>query len=178
MNAIDLNISERAVELRRNFDRSFVEAVHVETIATEDFLSIHVAGDRYVLRLVEIAGLFADRKVTPLPSRIAELRGVAGFRGAMVPIYDLAALLGYPLSADARWMAVAAGNGVGLAFDSFDGHFRAPSATVASRSESESREHVRQILRAEDGPRSIIDIPSIISAIGKRIPEAAAKKEH
>ena len=43
---------------------SFVEVQHFEPVATEDFLSIHVGGDPYVLRLAEIAGLFVDKKIT------------------------------------------------------------------------------------------------------------------
>ncbi len=178
MSASDFHISEQAVELRRAFDRSFVELQRFEPVATEDFLSIHVGGEPYVLRLTEIAGLFVDKKVTELPTRVAELRGVAAFRGAMVPVYDLAPLLGYSPSKATRWMVMAATARVALAFDAFDGHFRFPLAAIASRPESNSQDHIRQIVRADGGIRSIIHLPSVIAAIRNQVPEAAPKKEH
>jgi purine-binding chemotaxis protein CheW len=178
MSLSDLHISERAAELRRSFDRSFVEVQHFEPILTEDFLSIHVGGDPYVLRLAEIAGLFTDKRITEVPTRVAELKGVAGFRGTMVPVYDLAALLHYPPSKATRWMVLAQAAPVALAFDAFDGHFRFPRQAVTSRAEADSHGHVRQIVHAEDGPRSIVHLPSVIAAIRKHVPDAAAKKEH
>jgi chemotaxis signal transduction protein len=177
MSAAELHISEQAAGLRRAFDRSFVELQHFEPVATEDFLSIHVGGAPYLLRLTEIAGLFVDKKIAWLPTRVAELKGVAGFRGRMVPVYDLAALLRYPPSGATRWMVMAAAAPVALAFDAFDGHFRFARDAVASRPESESLEHVRQIVRANGGIRSIIHLPSVVAAIRSYVPEAATKKE-
>jgi chemotaxis signal transduction protein len=178
MSATEVHISERAAELRQTFDRSFVEAQHVEAVATEDFLAIHVGGDPYVLRLAEIGGLFVDKSITELPSRVAELKGIAGFRGAMLPVYDLAALLGYPRANATRWMVRAAGAPVALAFDSFDGHFRFSRDAVASHGDSSSSEHIHEIVRADNRTRSIIHLPSVIAAIRKRAPEVALNKEH
>jgi chemotaxis signal transduction protein len=178
MNAVELHISERAAELGRTFDRGFVEIQHIESVATEDFLSIHVGGDPYVLRLAEIGGIFVDKKVTDLPSHVAELKGIAGFRGAMLPVYDLAALLGYPPANATRWMVRAADAPVALAFDAFDGHFRFPRDAVASHDDSSSNEHIHEIVRAGDRARSIIHLPSVIAAIRKRAPEAGSNKEH
>jgi purine-binding chemotaxis protein CheW len=177
MSAVELHISGRAANLRRNFDRSFVEAQHFEPVATEDFLSIRLAGDSYVLRLAEIGGLFVDKKVTALPSSVAELKGVAGFRGVIVPVYDLAALLGYPPSGAARWMVMVAAARVALAFDAFDGHFRFAGGAVASHANSNSREHVRQIVRSKDRVHAVIHLPSIIAAIRNRVRAATPNKE-
>jgi len=44
--------------------------------------------------MAEVSGLFADKKVTRLPSPVSELSGIAGLRGAVLPVYDLAMLLG------------------------------------------------------------------------------------
>lgn len=174
----DVHISDRAAELRRAFDRSFVEVQHFQSVATEDFLSVNVGGDPYVLRLGEVAGLFADKKVTRLPSGVAELSGVAGFRGAIVPVYDLAALLRYPASQSARWMVIAAEAPVALAFDSFDGHCRFATDAVAARDGVDSGGHLDKIVRASDFVRPIVNIPSIVAAIRARGPIAGAIKEH
>jgi chemotaxis signal transduction protein len=177
MSAVELHISERAAELRNEFDRSFVEARYFQAVETEDFLAIHAGGDPYALRLREIAGLFADRKITELPSAVIELKGIAAFRSAMVPVYDLAALLRYPPSTATRWMVLAAEARVALAFDSFDGHVRLARTGVASHEGAAAREHLHQIGRTGDGARPIIHLPFVIAAIRKRIP-AAAHKEH
>jgi chemotaxis signal transduction protein len=168
MSAAEVHISDRAAELRRTFDRSFIEVQHIESVATEDFLAIHVGGDPYVLRLAEVAGLHAERKITALPSRVGELKGLAGFRGAMLPVYDLAALLGYRPSSEARWMVIAADTPIALAFDTFDRHCRLPRAAVTSEGNAPSRDHLGQIVRAENFVRPIVNVPSLVAAIRSR----------
>jgi chemotaxis signal transduction protein len=174
----DVHISKRAAGLREAFDQSFVVAQHYDPVDTADFLAIRVGGDPFMLRLGEIAGFHADKKITPLPSRVAELRGVAGFRGTMIPVYDLAALLRYPNAKSPRWLAIAAAAPVALAFDSFDGHFRFAADTVASRDGADAEEHLRQVVRTEQFVRPIIDIPSIVAAIRGRAPIAGKTQEH
>ncbi len=161
-----LQVSRRAEELRVAFDRSFVEAAHFEAVTTADFLLVHVGGDPYALRLAEIAGLYADKKVTALPSRVSELRGVAGFRGAMVPVYDLATMLRYAPASAPRWIVLSAEAPVGFAFDAFDGHFR--SARPASEGERSDRsEHVREVVSAARENRPVVNLPSIVAAVRK-----------
>jgi chemotaxis signal transduction protein len=168
MSATEVHISDRAAELRQTFDRSFVAVQHVEAVATEDFLAIHVGGDPYMLRLWEVAGLYAERKITALPSQVAELKGIAGFRGAMVPVYDLAALLRYPPSNGTRWMVLAADAPVALAFDTFDRHCRLPRAAVTSEGNAQPGDHLGQIVRAENFVRPIINVTSLVAAIRSR----------
>ena len=56
-----------------------------------------MGGDPHALRINDIAGLYADMKITPCPSPVpAVARSSPAFRGEVVPVYDLAALLGYP----------------------------------------------------------------------------------
>jgi len=177
MIAPSADVSQRASELRQAFDRSFAETQHFVPIETEDFLAIHVGGDPHMLRLLDVAGLYSDKKVTSLPSSVAALRGIAGFRGTMLPVYDLAALLRYPRAEAPRWLAIAAEAPIALAFDAFDEHFRFPRAAIASTAGSDSREHVRQIVRADHWVRPIVHLPSIIAAIRTHIPDATSKKE-
>jgi purine-binding chemotaxis protein CheW len=165
MSAVEAGISGRAAELRQIFDRSFIQVQHVESVATEDFLAIHVAGDPYALRLSEVAGLYAERKITPVPTNVAELKGIAAFRGTMVPVYDLAALLRYPPSSTARWIVRAANAPVALAFDAFDRHCRLPCAAVSSESSTRSSDYLGQIIRAGDFVRPLVNLPSLIAAI-------------
>jgi purine-binding chemotaxis protein CheW len=167
-----VHISDRAAALRQAFDRSFVEPQHYDVTETEDFLAIRVSGDAYMLRLTEVAGFYADKKITRLPSRVAALAGVAGFRGTMLPVYDLAVLLKYPPSQSARWMALATEAPLALTFDSFEGHFRFPIGTIAARDGADAEGYLKRVVRTEESVRPIIDIPSIVAAIRGQAPVA------
>jgi chemotaxis signal transduction protein len=168
---------ERAQALREAFDRSFSDVRRVETEATVDLLMIRVGADAYALRLVEVAGLFVDRAVTPLPTLVPELLGIAGFRATLVPVYDLRLLLGYSTGEAPRWMASTAGQPtVGLAFDRFEQHVRVPRAALAP-DDSLARRHIGQVARTVDGARPVVDISSVLGAVKVRALRGASSKE-
>jgi chemotaxis signal transduction protein len=177
MRGDESGLAGRAEELRHAFDRSFAEAPRAGTEALVDLLAIRVGGDSYALRLAEVAGLFVDRVVTPFPTLVPELLGIAGFRAALVPVYDLRALLGYSGGPPPRWMVSTAGErAVGLVFDSFELHVRvSPDALAAD--DTHARGHVRQIARLPDGVRPVIHLPSVLEAIKARAQSAARPKE-
>jgi len=170
-------LSGRVEELRRAFDQSFAEPVRVDTRETIDFISIRVAGDPYAIRMTEIAGLFADVRITSCPSPIAELRGIAGFRSTLTPVYDLAALLGCPMSS-ARWLTLVRGGALALAFDAFDGHFRVDPGAVASGQGSSASRHVHEIARQADHAWPVVDVPSVVATIKARATAAPYQKEN
>ena len=174
MSAVEAPVSGRAPALRRAFDATFALSIEEAPAAGDDFLSIRLGGDFYALRLTEVAGIFADRKITSLPTGVTELTGLAGFRGAMVPVYDLAALMHYPPAGAARWMAIAATAPVGFTFDRFEGHVRCPSGSIASALNSQVREHVRDVVHGADRGHFVIDLPSVIAAIRARAGAAAS----
>jgi chemotaxis signal transduction protein len=169
--------ADSAAEMRQAFDRSFAEPPRSELRETESFLAVRLGNDRYAIRLTETAGLFADRKVIRLPSPIPELRGIAGLRGAVLPVYDLAALLGYPSASAVRWLVVAKGASVAFAFEAFDGQLRIDLTAVVSHDGGTSREHVREVARTADLIRPIVNLPSVLAAIGQRMPAAGQQRE-
>jgi purine-binding chemotaxis protein CheW len=119
-------------ELRREFDAAFAVAPQVETARRESLLAVRIAGDGFAMRVSQIAGLFADKAVTPLTSPLAELKGLAGFRGRAAPVYDLGALLGYGSSGATRWLVLArTPEPLALAFDAFESHFSVATAAAA-----------------------------------------------
>lgn len=177
MSTAGIQASDRASALRATFDRSFAAPRNGDTIEEEGFLAIQLGEDAYALRIAEIAGFHADKTITPLPSRIAELRGIAGFRGAMLPVYDLAALLGHPSPDRTRWMVIVAGAPVALAFDVFGGHFRFPRSRVASHAGSASTGRVHDVVRVEERVYSVIDLSAIIARIKERVRVAAPNEE-
>jgi purine-binding chemotaxis protein CheW len=160
-----VNVS--ADELRLAFDRSFATAPSAEndTASTENLLAVRVGSHPYALRLAEVSGLFADKKITWLPSPSAALRGIAGLRGTVIPVYDLGMLLGYPRAAAPRWLLVTATTPVGLSFDGFDGYLSVRRGAIVPEARVEAVErHVREVLHAEVA-RPIIHLPSVLEAI-------------
>lgn len=146
--------SPRARELREAFDRSFAKAPPADPPQLENLLSIRVTDDPYVIRLADLAGLFADKAVTSVPGADPGFLGIAGFRGVVLPVYDLRVLLGYPAGGKApRWLAVTNARQIALAFDALDGYLRVPRGQLA----------------AQVPPRPLIDLNDITASIEQRL---------
>jgi chemotaxis signal transduction protein len=167
----------RAEELRSAFDRAFAAAPEGDVETTCDLLTIRVGGDAYALRLAEVGGLFVDRVVTPLPTLVPELVGIAGFRAALVPVYDLRTLLGYPPGEAGRWLVSTAGEQpVGFSFEKFEAHLRIRQEDLAA-DDSHARRHVRQIARTSDGARPVVQLSSVLEVIKARAAGVARARE-
>ncbi len=148
-----------AEALRRRFDESFAAPAGSKPQSVEDLLAIRVGADPYVLRLSQIAGLSASLKIVPVPSPIASLLGIVGFRGLMAPFYDLGALLGYQRAAEQRWTVfVRAPQTVGFGFETFESHLQIPVTSVTG-----------ETVRAAGALRRIIDMPSVVAMLKGQI---------
>jgi chemotaxis signal transduction protein len=161
---------DRAAGLRDAFDSSFSRAPAARAAASENLLTIRIGADRYALRLVSLAGLFAGKRIIWVPSPVPELLGIAGFRGTVRPVYDLAMLLGHPKGASPRWIAVAAPQAVGLAFDGFDSFVSAAPESVVTRPRGgadATQLHVDAFLEA-GGTYPIVDIASVLARIARK----------
>jgi chemotaxis signal transduction protein len=174
--------SDRVAALRLAFDRSFASVPAPANTSHLDLLAIRVGTTPYALRIAEIAGLFADKPIAPLPTMVPELLGIIGHRGAILPVYDLGALLGDPSiaatnGASPRWLALAAGKPIALAFARLDGHARiANDALVLQDGDAHAGHdrgdrtvrpvrHVREHARLDDRVRPIVSIASVLEAI-------------
>jgi hypothetical protein len=165
-------IEDRAAAMRAVFDRGFAQPRAVDRLDSERLLALGVGGDPYALRMEEIASLAVDRRITPLPSPVPEFAGIVGLRGAILPVYDLARLLGYPAAAQARWLAVLSAAPVAVAFAAFDGYIVPAGGSITfEAADSESR-HVRVVARAPEFVRPVISLVSVLDAIRRRRPEA------
>jgi purine-binding chemotaxis protein CheW len=144
----------------------------------EDFLAIRLGTERYLIRSSEIAGLFVDKKITPVPGRVASLLGIAGFRGAIVPVYDLRALLGHPAADASRWLIMASAIPVALVFDAFDGHLRVSREGLVRRESGEDgRRHVREFAHEPGNVRPILHLASVLDAIRLETSNTASSEE-
>ena len=165
------SMSATAATLRRHFDAAFAAPASSITEPLEDLLAIRVGSDPYALRLSEIAGLHVGVKIVPVPSPVAQLLGIVGIRGIMIPIYDLATLLRHPPEANSRWLVLArAPQPVGFAFETFESHLQV-SLAAGNGDDSGTggtAQHMRGTIRAAGALRPIIHLASLLEMIGDK----------
>lgn len=139
----------RLSELRREFDDSFARAPAGAKGRSERFIGVRIAGDRFALRVSEVASLHPISTITRLPGAPRGQLGIVGLRGQLVVLYDAATLLGYSNAGEAhRWCALfAADRTLGIVIDAVDGYLRVEDAALrvigdaASRLSSHTFEH-------------------------------------
>jgi chemotaxis signal transduction protein len=166
-----LNGVDHAAEARRmreEFDGSFALPIRTEAAETDDLLAVRLRGDGFALRTREIAGLAVGRKIVPLPGPVSACLGLAGVRGALIPAWDTAFLLGYGgPGSGARWLALGRGEEPwALAFDGLDGFFRVPRSDIRPGGESGGGTRFARETCAVGGcERPVIDLPLILETI-------------
>jgi chemotaxis signal transduction protein len=170
-----------AADMRRAFDSAFADPVRFDTTATESLLAIRAGTQACAIRLSEVTGLFADKKITRVPGSVATLLGIAGFRGAILPVYSLQLLLGQsgdPAGARTpRWLVVAASAPVALTFEAFEGQLRVlPDAILPRQSRPEMKSYAREFVQVQTVVRPIVHLPSVLDAIKAPKAEAAPRK--
>ena len=152
-------MSERldAAALRAELERSFAAPLAGATRQGEAVLVVRVREQRHALRLVELAGLHHGLLVVDVPGPEPSFLGLVGLRGALVPVYDLGALLGFARG-DERpaWLVVARGaTPVGLGFDDLEAHTHA-------RLEGE-------VARAAAGEWPILPVSRLLGELSRRL---------
>lgn len=160
-------LEQQVIELRRAFDRSFAVASGNTVDAAEDMLAIRVAGDPYALRLTELSGLVAARRIAALPSRNAAVTGIAGIRGSLIPVCSLAVLLGYARADCAlSWLALSAGaESIALGFEQWEGVLRIRREDVHPVDSGEVRPHVQHVARVGELARPVIHVHAAVMAL-------------
>jgi purine-binding chemotaxis protein CheW len=159
------DVKGRMNRLRGEFDRSFAEPARSHDVEHVELLSIRAGGRPYAIRLSQTSGLHPDRPVTVLPGPLPALLGLAGFAGTAVPVYDLAALLGHPVTERPRWLVLATGRPpLGLAFHDLDGHVRVDAAAIVGE-DGAGQSPVRGMVALPGGTRPIVDVPAARAAV-------------
>jgi chemotaxis signal transduction protein len=155
-----------AAELARDFDRSFAEPAQAAE-PTEAFLALAAGGVAYAIRLRHVRGLVGGRTVVPVPSPAPALLGIASARSEIVPVYDLARLLGgEPDRAQpCPWLLlVDAPSPAALALGRFDGHTRLPAAAVTTAADASGAATVQ----IAGQPRPLLDLEVLAAAIRRQ----------
>jgi len=156
---VSTDVQSRAAELRRQFDRGFAGGVTPRAENEVNLLAISLAETPYALNLADIGSVYANKKITPIPAKAPGLLGIAGFRGVILPVYDLAAMLGLPRIEKPHWFAVVAKADLVVGFETFEGYLRVPAQDVVANDAREGhRQHVSHLLKSADGIRAVIDL--------------------
>ena len=156
-------------ELRREFDNSFAALPETPGDGRAVFLNIRVGGEALAVRTLHITGLAKRRRIVALPTSVPGLLGVMALRGDLLPVYDLAALLGLPAcDREPGWLIFAHGKTpVALCFDELEGQIEVDGACLSDTGGSRVHKHLRLMARMDAGPRAVIDIPGIVIEIRK-----------
>jgi purine-binding chemotaxis protein CheW len=164
--------SARVIELRAQFDRTFAARPVLGSEKLVDLLVIRVAGVAYALRSLEIGQVLAHPRITLVPSPVAELAGLCAVRGSVVPVYDLAALLGHTVLSALRYVALvssADGETIGLGFEGLEEQLRVREDEIAQPPVASASAPHRYALIARDDMRPVLQIASVLDAIERRL---------
>jgi chemotaxis signal transduction protein len=162
------DFAARAAALRDVFDRGFAAPPPSAVQAAEDFLAIRLEDAPYALRLADITALAVDSRIIAVPGQFPALLGLAGFRGALLPVYALGALLGHDATLPARWLVRA--DELAFAFTRLDGHLRL-SATqflpllARASAQGHVKRHVSGFLQLADHRRPVLDMAALRAAV-------------
>jgi purine-binding chemotaxis protein CheW len=160
-----------AAELRAAFDAAFARPAEAPVRDAVALLALRAGGEPVALRVLETAGILAARPIVPVPSPRPELLGIAGIRGAVVPIYSLARLLGRADDGAPRWIVLAAAGAerIGLAVAAFERHVVVPAAQLRPAARGGGAEgHAPELLQEEGGATPVLSVPSLVRAITRR----------
>jgi chemotaxis signal transduction protein len=153
--------------LRLGFDRSFSLPEVEAADDLLDLLLIRVGRDPYALRLVQLAALESDRTITPVPSEHSELLGIAGLRGSVVAVFDLASLFGLGRSESTRWLVLAKGAPLAFAFSAFERLVEVRPDALASTAAGRGVTAAEVVVRDGVGV-PLIDLPALAARLEGR----------
>jgi len=162
------DVAQHARELRAQLDASFAEPRELVRPAMSALLAIRAGEELRAVQVSELQAVLADRPITRLPTPVPELLGLGAIRGAIVPVYDLAALLGGHVQRRhaPRWiMLVQHRELIALAFDALDAQLMVPASEIASASADGGDGAVR----VQGVLRPLLRIAAVLEIIERRV---------
>jgi len=153
-------LAGRLEALRVAFDEAFARPP-AALPEHRELLVIGAGDEDLAVPLDALAGVENASPITPLPSPQPALLGLANHRGAVVPVFSLAALLGRA-GQTPRWFALVAlapNNKVALAFE------RLVERVRVSRTELAEGHTVASLHRGPDGFIPILDAVDLIARV-------------
>jgi chemotaxis signal transduction protein len=163
--------SRQVAELSRAFDESFAAPAVLPASDLLSLIAIRLGGEALLMRVDHIGGIARCPRVTPVPSHSPALMGIVGMRGALTPVFSLAAMLELPRAPTCAWLTLVRRESLlAFAFDGFDGRIEVPSTCLFEDQKPNPRRFVRQLARVASRDLAVVDIQSIAEAIEKEIP--------
>jgi purine-binding chemotaxis protein CheW len=166
----------RLDELRDSFDSSFSRPPPPQKDPGEALLRLRVGGAPMAVRLGQLSGLHLMPRLVRLPNSPASLLGVAGLRGQLIAVHDLAALLGLQTGEPARWLLLAGGaRRVGLAASGFEGQLRATQEQMTTGASSNTHAFLSaSVVLPGASPLPVLDVDALVRRL---LEEAAAPQQ-
>lgn len=177
-------------ELRRSFDAPFARPAETHAAGVDKLLAIRVGTISYALRLTEISGLARHCGLVRLPSPAPHLLGIKALEGALVPVFDLASILGLSISSNSinptnsadpakpentaksadelRWLFTCYGTStpVALAFADLEGYVDAEHEAASDAPDAPQLLAARAAHEKNGGLHWILNIPAVLQSIG------------
>jgi chemotaxis signal transduction protein len=169
MNPIGSRLETRVAEMSRLFDGSFAAPAQSDRSAVEHVLAVKVGGERLAVFVNDLSGLTVARgTILPVPSSVPELLGITGIHSVVVPVFNLAALLGIGHgSGQYRWLLLCGGHQatIALAVELVESHVEVSADTMIARSPDATARYIKQTVRDGDILRGVIDIAMLVEQI-------------
>lgn len=165
--------SAHAEALRRRFDESFAEPPASPRPVRQRLLLIQVGTDACGVALSDCAAVERTVAVTRLPRAHPAFEGLTSLAGTVLPVYDLARLLGVPAAVPTAGPAnEAAGAAPGLMLISAGPHRVAfLVAAVDGYAEVDDTAITSDAVVLSDGlPRRLIRLTAVIDRITREVP--------
>lgn len=151
--------------LREEFDAAFALPARQSSLGLQAFLAIRVGPVPYALPLPELGWITVAQRVTALPSSDPALLGLSFIRGATVPVFDLAVVLGEARQVEVRWVVLSMGSDpVGLAFSALEGHLQVAPHEVVNVSNS-GQQLACQVIKTTSEQRPIIQVDAVVEKV-------------
>lgn len=160
---------DRAAQLRREFDGGFQAEAKTAHAKTIDLLVIRLGDRDYGMKVEGVEAVVKGKRVTALPGSAPDFMGIAGFRGALVGVYDLASWLGLKRKSGEWLLLVRTGQSqrVALVFDSLEGQLRLEEAEFLT---AESSEFVKSHVQLESRVLPVLSLPSLLERFAEARP--------
>lgn len=165
MNSDDDGAQATLADLREGFERAFREPPPPPAPARRRLLAIRAGGAPFAFDVGELAAIDAGTRLCRLPRSAASVR-VAGFRGRLIAVHSLAAMLesaGPPEGG--RWIAIClADPSLALEFDELEGIHDVPLDRINPVS-GDAEGLVEAVLADSRHVRGIVSIRHVLARI-------------
>jgi purine-binding chemotaxis protein CheW len=161
-----------AAALRRAFDERFAAEPPPPPDAAERLLVVALGDARAALRLGDLTGLQAAPTLVRVPDGAPGLLGLAGIRGSVVPVFDLASLAGASAPPHPRggWIVLAGtAPRVGLHVAAALGWIDVARASIVALGEGDAgHRHLRELAIVPGSRIAIVDVPAVLRELAAR----------